>query len=75
MPPDEAQQQAQAQVQPQLDRSSSTQITQKSDDQRKQADQPATDPRLQDLRDDIEKTTGVDERHRSRSSTTRAPRR
>ncbi len=54
MPPD----QAQAKVQPQLDKQLD-QITSKASDQRKQAEQPATDPRLQDLRDDLQKTAGV----------------
>jgi RND superfamily putative drug exporter len=36
------------------------QITQSFDQKKKQADQPATDPRLQTLRDDIEKTKDVD---------------
>ena len=34
-------------------------ISKKADDQRKKAKQPATDPRLQDLRDDVKKTEGV----------------
>ena len=38
---------------------STKQIEQQADDQRKKADQPATDPRLQDLRDDLQKTSGV----------------
>jgi putative drug exporter of the RND superfamily len=54
MPPD----QAQANVQPQLDKQLD-QITSKASDQRKQAEKPATDPRLQDLRDDLQKTAGV----------------
>ncbi len=54
MPPDEAQ----AQVQPQLDKQISK-IEQQSETKRKQLEQPATDPRLQDLRDDIKKTSGV----------------
>jgi uncharacterized membrane protein YdfJ with MMPL/SSD domain len=57
-PPAQAQQQAQAQVQPQLD-AQNKQIEQKAGDQRKKAEQPATDPRLQDLRDDLQKTSGV----------------
>jgi RND superfamily putative drug exporter len=36
------------------------QITQSFDQKKKQADQPATDPRLQTLRDDIKKTKDVD---------------
>ena len=58
MPPDEAQQQAEAEVQPGLQKQLDD-ITKKSDDQRKKAQQLATDPRLQDLRDDIKKTKGV----------------
>jgi RND superfamily putative drug exporter len=58
MPPDEAQQQAEAEVQPGLQKQLGD-ITTKSDDQRKKAKQLATDPRLQDLRDDIKKTKGV----------------
>jgi RND superfamily putative drug exporter len=58
LPPQQAQQQAQAQVQPQLDKQLD-EITKKSDEQRKKAEQPATDPRLQDLRDDVKKTSGV----------------
>ena len=54
MPPD----QAQAQVQPQLDKQLE-QIRASVGDQRKKAEQPATDPRLQDLRDDLKKTSGV----------------
>jgi putative drug exporter of the RND superfamily len=56
--PEEAQQQADAQVQPGL-KKQLDQITQKSDAQRKKAQQLATDPRLQDLRGDIKKTAGV----------------
>jgi putative drug exporter of the RND superfamily len=59
VPPAQAQSQAQAQVQPQLD-AQTKQIEQQADDQRQKADQPATDPRLQDLRDDLQKTSGVD---------------
>jgi len=55
LPPD----QAQAQVQPQLDKQLD-QISQQADDQKKKADNPATDPRLQDLRNDLKKTDGVD---------------
>jgi RND superfamily putative drug exporter len=58
LPPDEAQQQAQAEVQPGL-KKQLDQITQKSDAQRKKAQNLGTDPRLQDLRDDIKKTAGV----------------
>ncbi len=58
VPPDEAQQQAQAQVQPQLDKQTK-QISSKAADQRKKAEQLATDPRLQDLRDDLRKAAGV----------------
>jgi RND superfamily putative drug exporter len=58
LPPQEAQAQAQAQVQPQLDKQDQK-ITKQADQQRKKADQPATDPRLQDLRTDIKKTAGV----------------
>ena len=50
--------QAQAQVQPSLDQQQSK-ITKSFDDKKKQAEQPATDPRLQTLRTDIEKTAGV----------------
>ena len=49
MPPD----QAQAQVQPQLDKQNK-QISDKASTQRKQLDQNATDPRLTKLRTDIE---------------------
>jgi putative drug exporter of the RND superfamily len=58
VPPAEAQSQAQAQVEPQLQKQLD-QITDKSDDQRKKAEQPATDPRLQDLKKDIANTSGV----------------
>ncbi len=54
MPPD----QAQAQVQPQLDKQLK-QISDKASTQRKQLDQNATDPRLSKLRTDIEHTSGV----------------
>jgi RND superfamily putative drug exporter len=54
VPPSEAQ----AQVQPQLD-AQIKKIEQQSETKRKQAEQPATDPRLQDLRDDLKKTDGV----------------
>jgi putative drug exporter of the RND superfamily len=59
VPPTQAQSQAQAQVQPQLDEQTK-QIEQQASDQREKADQPATDPRLQDLRTDLQKTSGVD---------------
>jgi putative drug exporter of the RND superfamily len=58
LPPQEAQQQAAAQVQPKLDKQLK-QISQKSDAKRKQVDQPATDPRLQTLRSDLQKAGGV----------------
>ncbi len=58
VPPAQAQQQAQAQVQPQLDKQTQ-QISSKAADQRKKAEQLATDPRLQDLRDDLRKAGGV----------------
>jgi RND superfamily putative drug exporter len=58
MPPEEAQQQAQAEVQPKLDKQIK-QIEQKSEAQRKKLEQPATDPRLQGLKKDIAKTKGV----------------
>jgi uncharacterized membrane protein YdfJ with MMPL/SSD domain len=58
LPPAQAQQQAQAQVQPQLNKQLK-QISDKASSDRKKADQPATDPRLQDLRDDMRKTSGV----------------
>jgi RND superfamily putative drug exporter len=58
MPPDQAQAQAQAQVQPKLDQQIS-EIEKKSETQRKKLEQPATDPRLQDLKKDIAKTSGV----------------
>ncbi|UGS35110.1 MMPL family transporter [Capillimicrobium parvum] len=54
LPPD----QAQAQVQPQLNKQLD-QISQQADDQKQQAENPATDPRLQTLRDDLKKTDGV----------------
>ena len=54
MPPDEAE----AQVQPQLDKQIQ-QIEQQSETKRKQLEQLATDPRLQDLRDDLKKASGV----------------
>ena len=58
MPPAQAQAQAQAQVQPQLDKQIDK-IEQQSKTQRKKLEQTATDPRLQDLKKDIEKTSGV----------------
>jgi putative drug exporter of the RND superfamily len=58
VPPDEAEQQAQAQVQPQLDKQLDK-IDKQSSKQRKQLEQPATDPRLQDLRTDLKKAAGV----------------
>ena len=58
LPPQEAEQQAQAQVQPKLDKQLE-EISDKAGSQRKKAEQPATDPRLQDLRDDMRKTAGV----------------
>ena len=58
MPPAQAQAQAQAQVQPQLDKQIDK-IEQQSKTQRKKLEQPATDPRLQDLKKDIAKTSGV----------------
>ena len=54
VPPD----QAQAQVQPQLDKQLD-QISQQADDQKQKAENTATDPRLQTLRDDLKKTDGV----------------
>ena len=54
LPPD----QAQAQVQPQLDKQLD-QISQQADDQKQQAENPATDPHLPTLRDDLKKTDGV----------------
>jgi putative drug exporter of the RND superfamily len=50
--------QAQAQVQPQLDKQIK-EIEDKAASQRKQLENKATDPRLQDLRTDLEKTSGV----------------
>jgi RND superfamily putative drug exporter len=58
VPPTEAQSQAHAQVKPQLDKQIS-QIESKSKSKRKQLDQLATDPRLQDLKTDIKTTAGV----------------
>jgi putative drug exporter of the RND superfamily len=58
VPPAQAQQQAQAQVQPQLDKQISK-IEQQSETKRKQLEQLATDPRLQDLKKDVAKTADV----------------
>ena len=58
VPPQQAQQQAQQQVQPSLTKQDK-QITSAADAQRKKVDQPASDPRLQSLRDDLVKTKGV----------------
>jgi putative drug exporter of the RND superfamily len=58
VPPAQAQSQAEAQVKPQLD-AQTKQIEEQAEDQRQKADQPATDPRLQGLRDDLAKTAGV----------------
>jgi putative drug exporter of the RND superfamily len=58
MPPAQAQQQAQAQVQPQLNKQLDD-ISQKSEKKRKQLEQLATDPRLQDLKKDVAKTADV----------------
>jgi RND superfamily putative drug exporter len=58
VPPDQADQQAAAQVKPQRDKQLQ-QISQSSDAKRKQLDQLATDPRLQTLRTDIAKTSDV----------------
>jgi RND superfamily putative drug exporter len=58
VPPAQAQQQAQAQVQPELDKQID-EIEQKAADQRKKVDQPASDPRLKHLRDDLSSTKGV----------------
>jgi putative drug exporter of the RND superfamily len=58
VPPAQAQAQAQQKVEPGL-KSQQDEITKKADAQRKKADQPATDPRLQDLRKDLSKTSGV----------------
>jgi RND superfamily putative drug exporter len=49
---------AQSQVQPQLDKQIK-EIEDKAADQRKKLEQKATDPRLQGLRTDLEKTNGV----------------
>ena len=58
LPPDQAQQQAEQQVQPGLDKQIK-EIEEKAGDQRKKAENKATDPRLQDLRKDLEKADGV----------------
>jgi uncharacterized membrane protein YdfJ with MMPL/SSD domain len=58
VPPADAQKQAQAQVQPDLDKQLSS-IEKKAADQRKKVDQPASDPRLKHLRDDLKSTSGV----------------
>jgi RND superfamily putative drug exporter len=58
LPPAQAQQQAQAQVQPQLNKQLDD-ISQKSETKRKQLEQLATDPRLQDLKKDVAKTADV----------------
>jgi RND superfamily putative drug exporter len=58
LPPQQAQAQAQAQVKPKLDAQDSK-ITKQADAKHKQLDQPATDPRLQGLRQDLAKTSGV----------------
>jgi putative drug exporter of the RND superfamily len=58
VPPADAQSQAQAQVQPQLDQQIDK-IEKQSKSKRKQLEQPATDPRLQDLKTAIKKTSGV----------------
>lgn len=58
MPPAQAQEQATAQVQPGL-KKQQKQIEDKSQTQRKKADQTATDPRLQTLRTDLKKASGV----------------
>ena len=58
MPPAQAQAEAQSQVQPQLDKQISK-IEQQSKTQRKKLEQTATDPRLQDLKKDIAKASGV----------------
>jgi RND superfamily putative drug exporter len=50
--------QAQAEVQPQLNQQLD-QITQQADQQKQKADNPASDPRLQALRTDLQKTPGV----------------
>jgi putative drug exporter of the RND superfamily len=54
MPPDQASAQAKQQVQ-----AGTKSQQQKLDNKKKQAEQPATDPRLQSLRTDLQKTKGV----------------
>jgi RND superfamily putative drug exporter len=58
LPPSQAQARAKAKVQPQLNQQTDA-IEQQSKAKRKQLEQPATDPRLQDLRSDIAKVSGV----------------
>ncbi len=58
VPPAQAQQQAEAQVKPQLD-AQTKKIQEGAADQRKKAQNKATDPRLQTLRSDLEKTDGA----------------
>ncbi len=58
VPPQQAQSQAQSQVKPGLDKQDSK-ISKSYGDKRRQAQQSATDPRLQTLRDDLGKTSGV----------------
>ena len=58
LPPAQAESQAQAQVKPQLDKQIDK-IEQQSKTQRKKLDQLATDPRLQDLKKDMAKVSGV----------------
>ena len=58
VPPAQAQDQAKAQVKPGLDKQLDK-IKQQSADKRKQLDQAATDPRLQDLKKAIKQTSGV----------------
>jgi putative drug exporter of the RND superfamily len=55
LPPDQASAQAKQQVQ-----ASTKSKQQQLDNKKKQAEQPATDPRLQTLQKDLEKTKGVD---------------
>jgi putative drug exporter of the RND superfamily len=58
VPPAQAQDQAEAQVAPQL-QAQTKQIQEGAADQRKKAENKATDPRLQTLRTDMQKTGGV----------------
>jgi RND superfamily putative drug exporter len=58
VPPAQAQQQAKAQVQPGLDKQIDK-IESQSETKRKQLEQKATDPRLQDLKTDIKNASGV----------------